>query len=154
MISVKSSVQAVDPACGIWLVGEVLGEREDAFNIRWANYRVTDWVAKDKVRVPVPKRHCRLDTNDWPLTQPSLLQKGEGVYIKKADGTSGESITVEENDPFNCLVSIIISYNSQFHLPEVFALGPTRPQTNSNPSQVASMLTRPQVRIHYPLFTD
>ncbi|XP_071822789.1 uncharacterized protein [Apostichopus japonicus] len=104
MISVKTSVQAVDPACGIWLIGKVLEERADAFKIRWANYRVTDWVSKEKTRLPVPKRQCRLESENWKETQPQFYQKGEEVTIKKADGTSGEVVTVEENDPFNCVI--------------------------------------------------
>lgn len=127
MISVKTSVQAVDPACGIWLIGKVLEERADAFKIRWANYRVTDWVSKEKTRLPVPKRQCRLESENWKETQPQFYQKGEEVTIKKADGTSGEVVTVEENDPFNCVVSTKDLQSHPPPLPSPIALKNCRP---------------------------
>ncbi|PIK49914.1 hypothetical protein BSL78_13236 [Apostichopus japonicus] len=79
--------------------GKVLEERADAFKIRWANYRVTIGFAKEKTRLPVPKRHVGGSEN-WK-NPTDFYQKGEEVTIE-GGRNFWRGCKVEENDPFNC----------------------------------------------------
>ncbi|PIK49907.1 hypothetical protein BSL78_13229 [Apostichopus japonicus] len=102
--ALKSTVQALDPACGIWLTGKITNLKEGEVLIKWKNYNTSDWIKESLVRFPLTKRKCQINLGDWKRLRPALYQKGEVVTIKKADGTSGENVVIEENDPFGCVM--------------------------------------------------
>ncbi|KAJ8026315.1 hypothetical protein HOLleu_34126 [Holothuria leucospilota] len=104
-IAVKSAVQALDPACGLWLSAKVVDRKDEQFQVQWVFYNTTDWLHQSKVRKPIKKRAYVTNTSDWRTREPTKFQKGETVTIKKADGTSGDNVLIEENDPFECVVS-------------------------------------------------
>lgn len=106
----KSTVQALDPACGVWLIATVVDLSEDGYCVRWRNYKSSDWIKKRCVRKPIVKRVCQISNSDWKRCRPSLLQKGQIVTLKKPDGTIGDNITIEENDPFSCCVSSKVTF--------------------------------------------
>ncbi|KAJ8034494.1 hypothetical protein HOLleu_21357 [Holothuria leucospilota] len=48
-IAVKPAVQALDPACGLWLSAKVVDRKEEQFQVRWVFYNTTDWLHQSKI---------------------------------------------------------------------------------------------------------
>lgn len=108
---VKSAVQALDPMSGIWLPGVIVKVNENNFNIKWTGYNETSVVTSSNVRKCIIKRKFRLNQNDWKNTDPRVYQKGDQVIHRKPDGST-DLLLVEENDPWNCRVSLFTSSTS------------------------------------------
>ena len=103
---IGGKVQAVDPACGVWL--PCTGEH--SCTVHWTGFSaVLDSIVPIRlIRLPESRRMLKHDINvqDWPLLRhPENLERGDDVIVKRDDGSMGETFTVEFNDRFKCEVS-------------------------------------------------
>ncbi|XP_038065146.1 uncharacterized protein LOC119735506 [Patiria miniata] len=108
-MDVGHAVHAVDPACGAWLLGKIVGKNESQLQIKWRDYPKVEpsWIAKENVRAPEKRRQLRreIKVDQWPsLKAPRNLQRGDSVLSVREDGTPGEPFVVEVNDGFMCEV--------------------------------------------------
>lgn len=109
-LKLKSCVQALDPVSGIWLSGRIVLIEQNRFKIKWTGYSEQSFVAKAEVRSPIIRWNIKLQASDWKSVDIKSCQRGDKVVHKNPNGTKGNVLTISSNDPWNCEVSVSISF--------------------------------------------
>ncbi|KAJ8026901.1 hypothetical protein HOLleu_31863 [Holothuria leucospilota] len=138
---VKSYVQAIDPVCRIWFSARVTEVADNGARrrVKRTEYpsEPANWVPIADIRSKETKRICKVAKKLWPSQDPKFYQRGDKVVEVRPDGTDGDVLSVEQNDPWRCQMKCGDRLYRYEHLKE---FEPRSPQTITPDKETAPQL--------------